>query len=151
MKQITFRCVCCRRIRPINPRGKDQEYCGTKSCQQARKNKWQREKLQTDPDYKADKREMQRSWRERNPDYWRQYRSKNPGYCERNRQRQRERYKKRYSVPAISTEDGGHLVKTDTFEQYLNQTTTSYYICPVGGDLVKKDALTVKIIPISPG
>lgn len=54
MKQITFRCVCCRRIRPVNPRVKDQEYCGIKSCQQARKNKWQREKLQTDPDYEAD-------------------------------------------------------------------------------------------------
>lgn len=151
MKQITFRCACCKHIRPRNPRVKNQKYCGAKACQQDRKNKWQREKLQTDPDYKTDKREMQQSWRERTPDYWRRYRDKNPDYCERNRRLQRQRDKTRCSDAGIQACDTEHLAKTDTFDQYFNQTTTSYYICPLGSDLAKSDALEVKIIPISPG
>ena len=151
MKQITFRCACCKRIRPRNPRVKNQKYCGAKSCQQVRKNKWQREKMQNDPDYMADKREMQRSWRKRNPDYWRRYRDRNPGYCKRNRYLQRERDKTRVPEAGIRASDTEYLAKTDTFSQLFNQTTVSYYICPVGSDLAKKDALAVKIIPISPG
>ena len=149
MKQITFRCVCCKRIQPRNPRVKNQKYCGVKSCQQARKNKWQREKLQTDPDYRADKREVQQSWRARNSDYWKRYRYKNPDYCERNCRLQRERDKKCCSDSVIPTSDTGHLAKKDTLSQYLNETTTSYYICPVGSNLAKKDVLEVKIVPIS--
>lgn len=151
MKQITFRCACCKRISPKNPRVKSQKYCGTKACQQARKNKWQREKLQTDSDYKTDKREMQQSWRERNPDYWKRYRDKNPDYCKRNCRLQRERDKKRCPDAVIPTSDTGHLAKTDTFSQYFNPTTRSYYICPVGSDLAKRDTLEVKIVQISTG
>ena len=149
MKQITFRCACCKRIRPRNPRVKNQYYCGAKSCQQVRKNKWQREKLQTDPDYRTDKREMQQSWRSRNSDYWKRYRDKNPDYCERNCRLQRERDKKRCPDAIIPASDTRHLAKTDPLSQYLNQTTISYYIYPVGSDLAKRDALEVKIIPIS--
>ena len=151
MKQITFRCACCKRIRPKNPRVKNQKYCGTKACQQARKNKWQRKKLQTDSDYRTDKREMQQSWRARNSDYWKRYRDKNPDYCERNCRLQRERDKKHCPDAVIPASDTGHLAKTDTLSQYLNQTTTSYYICPVGSDLAKRDALEVKIVPVSTG
>lgn len=32
---------------------KNQRYCGARDCQQARKNAWQREKQQTDPDYRS--------------------------------------------------------------------------------------------------
>ena len=149
MKQITFRCACCKYIRPRNPRVKNQKYCGAKSCQQARKNKWQRKKLQTDPDYRTDKREIQQSWRARNSDYWKQYRDKNPDYCERNCRLQRERDKKRCPDSVIPASDAEYLAKTDTLSQYLNETTTSYYICPAGSNLAKKDALEVKIVPIS--
>ena len=95
MKQLTFRCSCCRRIVPRNPRAINQRYCGTKPCQQARKNKWQRNKQQMDSDHRANKEESQRTWREQNPDYWKQYRERNPEYCERNRQLQRKRDLKR--------------------------------------------------------
>jgi len=151
VKQITFRCACCKRIRPKNPRVKNQKYCGTKACQQARKNKWQRKKLQTDSDYRTDKREMQQSWRARNSGYWKRYRDKNPDYCERNCRLQRERDKKHCPDAVTPASDTGNLAKTDTFSQYLNQTTTSYYICPVGSDLAKRDALEVKIVPVSTG
>ena len=146
MKQITFRCVCCRRLRPRNPRVKIQKYCGSKSCQQARKNKWQREKQQTDPDYRANKKESQSSWQERNPGYWKQYRSNNSEYCEMNRRRQKIRdHNRRCAVGTART--CSRLAKKDALEQFFYDTTESYYILPVVADLAKKDALTVKIIP----
>ena len=141
----TFRCVCCRRIRPRNPRVKNQLYCSAKSCQQARKNKWQREKQQTDPDYRANKKESQRSWQERNPGYWRQYRNRNTEYCEMNRKQQKVRDNHRRS--ADDEIRSSHLAKKDTLNQFFHDTTESYYILPVIDNCAKKDALTVKIIP----
>ena len=95
MKQLTFRCSCCRRIVPRNPRARNQRYCGAKPCQQARKNKWQRNKQQMDSDHRVNKEESQRAWSQQNPDYWKLYRELNPEYCERNRQLQRKRDFKR--------------------------------------------------------
>ena len=95
MKKLTFRCSCCRRIVPRNPRARNQHYCGAKPCQQARKNKWQQNKQQMDSDHRKNKEESQRAWRQQNPDYWKLYREKNPAYCERNRHLQRKRDLKR--------------------------------------------------------
>jgi hypothetical protein len=39
----------------------------------------------------------------------------------------------------------------DTLRRYFNDTTTTYYIYAGGGNLAKKDALPVKIIPITLG
>ena len=147
MKHITFRCACCKRIRRRNPRVKNQRYCGDKRCQQARKTKWQRERQQTDPDYRTNKKESQRVWKQKNPGYWKQYRRRHPEYCRRNRKTQgiRDRNKRK------NVSCGEPLVKMDTLDLFLNADTESYFICPAGNDLVKSDALAVKIIPISPG
>ena len=144
MEPITFRCACCRRIRRKNPRVKKQKYCGDKRCQQARKNKWQREKLEADSDYRAGKRESQRAWREDNPDYWKQYRARHPGYCKRNRDLQHIR-NLAGNVSAVAD-----LARQDALNDFFNDNTVNYIICPAGFD-VKKDALAVKIIPISTG
>lgn len=143
-----FRCACCRRIRPRNPRVKNQRHCGDKLCQQARKNKWQREKEQGDSEYRVNKKESQRAWRNRNPDYWKQYRRQHPEYCKRNRilQLQRDRCRSNGNAPS-----GDDLVKPDTLTEYLNDSTESYLLFPADANLAKLDALTVKIIPISPG
>jgi len=145
VEHITLRCACCKRIRRGNPRVKNQRYCGDKLCQQARKNKWQKEKQQIDPDYRANKKESQQIWKQKNPAYWKLYRRRHPEYCQRNRQTQRirDRLKNEFC--------SDHLVKMDTLDLILNDTTESYFICPAKGDLVKMDALAVKIIPISPG
>lgn len=51
-----------------------------------------------------------------------------------------------------SNESGkDRLVKMDTLDSFLDDTTKSYFICPVSMDLVKMDALEVKIIPVSSG
>ncbi len=112
MKQRTFRCSCCRRIVPRNPRARNQRYCGAKPCQQARKNKWQRNKQQLDSDHRVNKEESQRAWRQQNPGYWKMYREKNPEYCERNRQLQQKRDLKR-RVKNCSADNMSDLAKKD--------------------------------------
>ena len=148
MVKKTFRCACCKRLRPRNPRVKVQYYCGETLCQQARKNKWQREREQSDPVYRVNKKESQRAWRNRNPTYWKQYRKQHPEYCERNRrlQLQRDRRKTNDKVPSDI-----HLAKMDTLTEYMNDDTNTYFLYPANEHLVKKDALTVKITPISTG
>lgn len=148
MQIITFRCVCCRRIRHRNPRVKNQRYCGDKRCQQARKSKWEKEKLQTDPDYRINKKECQERWKQKNPDYWKQYRQTHPEYRRRNRRMQLRRDQ---CTCIGNRSDKGHLVKMDTLDDFLNDTTESYLICPAKSNLAKMDALKVKIIPISTG
>ena len=148
MQPVTFRCVCCRRSRPRNPRAKNQRYCGDKRCQQARKTKWEREKLQADPYYRINKKECQERWKQKNPDYWKQYRQAHSEYRRRNRRMQSRRDQR------ISTGNGSgadHLVKMDTLDDFLNDTAVSYFICPAKNDLAKMDPLEVKIIPISTG
>lgn len=143
----TFRCACCKRIRQRNPRVKTQRYCGDKGCQQARKNLWQREREQGDPVYRVNKRESQRAWRHRNRGYWKEYRRQHPEYCERNRRLQIRRDRPRTGGDVSS----GSLAKPDTLMGYLNDTTESYLLFPASANLAKLDALTVKIVPISPG
>lgn len=143
VEQVTFRCACCRRIVRRNSRVKLQHYCGAQACQQARKNKWQREKLTTDPDYRANKRESQQNWQKANPAYWRKYRSRHPEYQRHNQRLQQARDHKRSQTTA------DHLAKKDTLSQYFNDTSTTYYIYAGGENLAKKDALSVKIIPIT--
>ena len=147
MKKGTFRCACCRRILPRNPKVNDQEYCGVKACQRARKSKWQREKQQIDPDYRANRRESQRAWQKKNPSYWRRYRHKNPDYDERNRELQRER--DRAKRPKTGADE--NLAKMDTLARILNDTSTTYLISANQGTLAKMDTLSVKIIPVTIG
>lgn len=148
MEHVTFRCSCCRQILPRNPRVKNQQYCGAAECQKARKAKWQREKMNTDSDYRADQRESQRLWQQNNPDYWREYRRNHQEYREHNRQMQRVRdgtYKQPKAYDEID------LAKMDTLNRILNATTETYFISPGPDNLVKMDALQVKIIPFTPG
>jgi len=148
MRPVTFRCACCRRICPRNTRVKNQRYCGSKRCQQARKTKWEREKLQADPYYRINKKECQERWKQNNPDYWQRYRQTHPEYRERNRRMQL----RRDQCAGTGNESGSdHLVKMDTLDVFLNDTTESYFICSARSNLVKMDALKVKIIPISTG
>ena len=144
MQSVTFRCACCKRIRPRNPRVKNQRYCGDKRCQQARKTKWERDQQQADPYYRINKKECQERWKQKNPDYWKQYRQNHPEYRRHNRRMQSRRDQR------INT-GGTDLVKMDTLDAFLNDTAVSYFICPAKSDLGKMDALEVKIIPISPG
>lgn len=84
-------CLACGQSFQPRPQVPLQTYCSAPSCQQHRKRHWQRNKLQTDPDYQENQQRAQQSWIERNPDYWRQYRKSHPKYVDRNRTLQRKR------------------------------------------------------------
>lgn len=131
-----IRCAYCRRLFRPNPRVKNQHYCSEKSCQRARKNRWQREKMATDPDYQANRRESQKKWLKRNRGYWRKYRSRHPDYCKRNRLLQRGRDTKRRFQ---------NLAKMDASEQPLSIKAGTYYLLP---RLAKMDALAHKVLLI---
>ena len=129
------RCAHCGCRLDSNPRAKKQQYCGRKECQRARKRAWQKEKMATDPDYRANQRECNKAWRDRNPDYWRNYRKTHPQYAERNRLLQKARRRRRVAkMDALACDS---LVRTGT-----------YWLIPEGG-VAKMDALARKVVLVA--
>ena len=98
-------CECCQRRFIPHPAVRHQQYCSDPECQKTRKRDWQKEKLASDGDYRANQAAAQREWRSRNGDYWREYRKRNPAYTEGNRIRQRERNRRRRSGSGIANMD----------------------------------------------
>ena len=90
-----IKCANCGRMVTANPRVKNQKYCNRKACQRVRKNKWKQSKITSDQDYKNDQRDYHKQWIEQHPGYYRHYRKQNKGYCDRNRELQKKRDKKR--------------------------------------------------------
>ena len=77
----TKKCINCgKTFKPV-PQAPKQTYCAATTCQKERRKKWQKNKLQTDPDYKKNQASAQKAWANRNRDYWRKYREseKNQG------------------------------------------------------------------------
>jgi len=126
-------CKCCLNpIVPLNPRIKNQQYCGNESCQRARKAAWQRKKMAIDQDYKEDQYDRQKNWRKANPDYYREYRRRNTEYTKRNREQQRERDKRKRE---------GCLAKMDAKNARSNNSLRVYQLCL---NLAKMDAAEPK-------
>jgi hypothetical protein len=117
----------------LNPRSKNQLYCGKKECQRARKRLWQKNKMATDPDYKANQRECNRAWREKNPHYWRGYRRNHPEYVQRNRLLQKARRGRR------------RVAKMDASEKISFLKTGTYWLIPEDG-VAKMDAFAGKVL-----
>jgi hypothetical protein len=139
----TRRCAHCRCHFLPNPRVKTQRFCANTACQRARKARWQRDKLATDPDYQANQRDCQRAWQKSHPHYWRAYRSKRADYRERNRLLQQHRDDKRR---------GRLLTKMDVSAPISFVKPGIYHLIPaVGEPLAKMDAFAQKchIIPIT--
>jgi hypothetical protein len=137
-----IRCTHCQCFFLPNPRVKNQKYCRKKKCQRSRKKLWQKKKMDTDPDYKANQRDCQKQWRQKNRDYWRYYRKNHPDYAQKNRLLQRARDQKRRLH---------RLAKMDALEQTSLFKPGSYYLFPEKVDLAKMDALAHKIIIIPDG
>jgi hypothetical protein len=131
------RCAHCRCLFVPNPRSKNQRYCSKKECQRARKSAWQRQKLDTDPDYKANQRDCQKLWCSRNPHYWQRWREAHPQYGARNRILQKSRRRRR-------------VAKMDASEMNSEIKTGTYYLIPYTlATLAKMDALAQKVFLIS--
>ena len=140
--RVNVRCSHCKRFFTPNPRVKNQWYCGKKACQNARRAKWQRQKMKTDPDYRQNQKQAQKDWRSQNLGYWKRYRSKNTAYCDRNRNLQKVRDAKRRMR---------HLAKMDALKPKNHLSPGSYFIVSVFADLAKMDASVQKVTLIPNG
>ena len=125
------------------PRNKDQNYCGLKECQRARKAAWQRNKIQHDSEYRECQRISQKKWRRKNPDYWKQYRQKNPDKTTKNRILQRIR-NKRQSLATLPPKDSKeHLIaKMDASNLNTDGLSGQYWLVPL---IAKMDAVKIYI------
>jgi hypothetical protein len=92
--------------------------------------------MATDPDYRANHQDSQKSWRKRNHNYWRKYRSRHPNYCQRNRLLQKLRDRKRRFQ---------NLAKMDALEHLSSIKAGTYYLLP---RLAKMDVLAQKVVLI---
>ena len=92
-------CACCDTF--FTPRNKQQKFCSKPDCQKARKALWQKQKLDTDPEYRKDQRLANQKWLANNPDYWKNYRERNPQKADRNRALQRIRNQKKQPAKAV--------------------------------------------------
>ena len=137
-----IRCAHCRCLFLPNPRVKNQRYCSSRACQIVRKRLWQREKMATDPDYKQNRHDCQRTWCSRNPDYWKGYRLNHPAYTRRNRELQNVRDKRR------SHRRMG-LAKMDALKSFSTVKQGTYYLVPDSVSLAKMDASAQKVCLIS--
>jgi len=88
---MTKRCAYCDHPFEPRPQVPNQAFCPSPNCQRARKRQWQRNKRQSDPDYRSNQQAAQRTWTQRNQGYWRSYREAEPEYERRNREKQRLR------------------------------------------------------------
>jgi hypothetical protein len=126
-----------------------QKYCGRKSCQQSRKNSWERAQLRKDPFYHQRRYEQKACWRKSRPAYQYQssYRQGHPDYVKANREKQHLRDK-------ITQKSGSgvyrsNIVKTDALISGKLISCGLYEILPYkmspGKKIVKTDALIVEL------
>ena len=92
----TFTCVHCDKSFLRDPRVKNQKYCNSSSCQNARKRSTERKSSLTSKD-KLMHQARNKRWRDAYPahEYQKQYRKDHPEYVRCNRELQKNRNKKR--------------------------------------------------------
>jgi len=149
--QDTFICCHCRRRCRKNVRLKGhQRYCGSKACQQARKNKWELDRLKRDSAYRLKRSSSKKAWYSKYPGYRYEssYRSNHPDYVSGNREKQRLR----------GSQDTGmtlekQIVKTDALSSENLVSKGFYVLIPYKKlypetcleKIVKTDALIVEL------
>jgi len=140
----------------IKQRNPSQAYCSAPDCQRERKNKWRREKMNADSDYKNNQEMANKRWHIKNPDYWRNYRASHLDYVQSNRDAQRVRDRtKGNNIPHHSMDDlaGGYnalpLAKSDALPSETHINAGSYWLLAIDDGLAKSDAFPVKITLIT--
>ena len=141
-------CAHCGKVFKPNPRVKNQKYCGAEACRRARRNRMQRLKIATDPDYRENQRLCQRNWQENNPDYHSKYRAANPEYAERNRLLQAGRNAKR-----SQSRESRLIAKMYSLNRgCYPRGGVVYRLIPQGAGLIAKMySLTVRVVPVKDG
>jgi hypothetical protein len=138
------RCVGCGCLFVPRRNVPQQRYCSKRACQRTRRRGWQRHKLKTDADYRADQAAAQRRWCERHRDYWRRYRQNHPAYAERNREQQRARNRRRCSMGAGPSPSG--IANMDAYRSQTSVRSGTYRLVPVTAEgVAKMDAYVVEM------
>jgi hypothetical protein len=140
MVMAEIECVYCGDFFEGSPRHKNQTCCKKKECRNAKKAAWQRHKLKTDPEYRANQKSSQKRWVQENPDYWKRYRGKNPEKAERNRILQTIRNRK-----ARSKDETSLIAKMDASKPDRFEIVGQFWMVPV---IAKMDASKINIIRI---
>lgn len=136
----TFVCKHCGCTCRCNPRIKNQKYCSSPACQNARKRLHDK---RTTPTSKG--RSLQRArnkrWRDTSPAhaYQKKYRDAHPEYVKRNRELQRERNKKRQNAPVPM------IVKTDALSLQPGYDGSYMAFKIKNGKIVKMDTLLLQM------
>jgi len=134
---VEIECVYCGDFFEGSPRHKNQTACKKIKCQNAKKAAWQRYKMKTDPDYRANQKSSQKRWIQENPDYWKNYRRKNPEKAERNRILQSVRNRRPGSTDVIAKMDASNPDRYEIVGQF--------WMVPV---IAKMDASKVNVLRI---
>ena len=146
-----FTCRHCRQKKKANSRLKElQKYCGEKSCQQARKQLWDKKRRKTDASYRLRRKQSQARWRKKYPgaSYQKSYRQAHGPYEQENRIRQqlRNRLARQGIIEQLVSTRQEHRsaggAKTVGGGLYQIQR----YTTPRDKKIVKTDALIVELI-----
>jgi hypothetical protein len=144
------RCAACGCLFEPRRNVPQQRYCSKRACQRARRRRWQRQKLKSDADYRANQAAAQQRWRERHPDYWRRYRQSHPDYGARNREQQRMRNHRRCS--AGTGPSPPPIANMDAYGSQTALRSGTYRLVPVAAEgVAKMDAYVVEMHVLSAG
>ncbi|MCK4390306.1 MAG: hypothetical protein KAV83_08740 [Desulfobacterales bacterium] len=134
-------CFHCGEYFAPSPRHKNQRFCKKPECQRARKAEWQRNKMDTDPVYKADQKQSHQEWLWANPNYWKDYCKRNPDKAERNRILQTIRNRRRRNSKGSDAKmDASMIAKMDASKRNDFKLVGQFWLVPV---IAKMDALKV--------
>jgi hypothetical protein len=126
----------------------NQQYCSEGICQNQRRQKWRKQKMASDKDYKANQCDAQKRWCGKNPDYWGRYRDEHPDYVQRNRQLQRLRNARR----SADNRQCGPIAKRYALTEKKTDISGYYKMIPADEQLIaKSDVSVVKLELISVG
>lgn len=138
-------CVYCGDIFEGSPRHKNQTCCKKKECKNFKKAAWQRYKLKTDFQYRANQKSSQKRWVQEHPEYWKKYRMKNPKKAERNRIMQSVRNRRARSKEGDARIDSTLIAKMDASNLDRYEILGQFWMVPV---IAKMDASKINILKI---
>lgn len=145
MSNRTLICTNCKEEVKVNPRSKNQQYCGKGKCQRARRAQYQRQKMKEDKAYQENQKMCQKEWQIRQGDYYRKWRAKHPGYITRNRELQQLRNMKR-----SKSREGKMIAKMYSLGKAIYSRKGGLFkiIFNEGALIAKMNSLLIKLIPV---
>lgn len=134
-------CGCDCRREPRQGR-RLQKFCGQPACRRKRRALGQKEKLSSDPEYRASQKEAQIIWRQKRAGYWNQYRKAKPRVEGKNRIKQEQRDGKRRARSRLSASPAN-----EGKEPQESVRPGRYELSPVGGTAGERwEVMVVRVL-----